>query len=183
MRGIQYLHILKIRRIQRVLILILLSLGPTLLRLPKKRSAWAHDRDHGRSWWATIPQKSWFSELDFVHSYRVRRSTFERLCCCLSSVVPGITTKLRQPVPLHTLVAICLERCATGNCFNSIAKNYNYARNTCWKAHNTVSSAIAGHLFQHWIKFPSTEAQFVTLTQAFQRRRGLINCVGAMDGT
>jgi hypothetical protein len=149
---------------------------------PNPRSAWKHERNPEQSWFATAPQRSWFSSIDFARTYRLKRSTFEILCIQLAPYAQGETTRLRDPVPLHVRVAMFVERCATGNTFHSIGKNYGFPHNTVHKLFDEVANSFQKHFIKSLVKFPTTIEELQRLASAFARRRGLLNCVGAVDG-
>jgi hypothetical protein len=149
---------------------------------PKPRSVWKRERNPSSSWWSTTPQRSWFSSIDFGRTYRLKRSTFEILCAQLAPYVQGKHTKLRDPVPLHVRVAMFVERCATGNTFYTIGKNYDYPDNTVHKIYDEVADAFQKYFLPTLVSFPTSIEGLQRLASAFAKRRGLLNCVGAVDG-
>ena len=149
---------------------------------PIARSAWAHDRSPGSSWFQTHPQRSWFSEINFVRGYRLRPATFETLCAMLAPYATGQDTRYRLAIPLRIRVAMFLERCATGNTYYTIHKHYGFSENAVHGVVEQVAGALFENYFARWVHFPSNPSEFRRLAASFAKRRGFLNCIGDMDG-
>ena len=98
------------------------------------RKAWAWPRS-GATWFNTDAQADWFSDQMFVDIYHCHKLTFRYLVREIGPHVERQITNWRDPVPVETVLAIAIDRLATGSSYRSLARSYGVAFSTCRHAH------------------------------------------------
>ena len=101
------------------------------------RKAWAWPRS-GATWFNTDAQESWFSDQMFVDIFNCHKLTFRYLVREVGPVVERQITNWRDPVPTETVIAIAVDRLATGSSYRSLARSYGVAFSTCRHAHGKM---------------------------------------------
>lgn len=109
------------------------------------------------------------------------RQTFDYLCQRLYPILNKKNTVMRRSISVQQQVAITLWCLATPTEYRTIAHLFGVARSTaCEIVHNTCL-AIVESLMSTYIKFPRGD-QLERVTESFQTKWGVPQCVGAIDG-
>ena len=109
------------------------------------------------------------------------RQTFDYLCQRLHPQLSKKNTVMRQSISVQQRVAITLWCLATPTEYRTIAHLFSVARSTVCEIVHKTCSAIVESLMGTYIKFP-TGSQLEEVTEKFQMKWGVPQCVGAIDG-
>ncbi|XP_028678812.1 uncharacterized protein LOC114667607 [Erpetoichthys calabaricus] len=142
------------------------------------RSIWMRQRCG--VWWEHV-LTSW-TDCEWKENFRMRKTTFLKLCNILHPHLHRETTTFRKAVPVVQRVAICVWRLATNVEFRTISHLFGTGQSTAVTIANHVSSIIVEKLLSVYIKTPS-EHDFRNIIQGFRDQWGFPQCGGAIDGT
>ena len=123
------------------------------------------------------------SELHFRY-LRMSRTTFDEL---LLKVRPFLYRRkyrsaLRPEISPAERLAITLRYLATGNSQVSLSFNFRVGRSTLCRIVRETCSVIWQVLCKDFVRAPSTEDEWIGISEQFARLWNFPNCVGAIDG-
>lgn len=140
-----------------------------ILNFKTQRDTWVKARS--QHWWENIVL-AFFTEQDWLSSFRMGRWTFDYVCVSLQSNLKRRHTHLRQAIPVDKRVAVALWYLATGSGYNTISHLFGLSR-------STVCSALL-FCMQKCIQLP-TGQRLLDIRDGFERRRDFPQCAGAID--
>ncbi|XP_073699849.1 uncharacterized protein [Garra rufa] len=91
-------------------------------------------------------------------------------------------TAFRLSIPHHKRIAIALWKLATNSEYRTISHLFGVGRTTVWRCTKEFCVAAADILLAELIPLPSTES-LAKMAEYFERRWGVPQCVGAIDGS
>ena len=143
------------------------------------RSTWSKERSsHG---WLSILQTlvdhSWW-----LHNLRMSHSTFTYICRELAPHISKQCTTMREPIELERRVAVTIWRLATNVEYRTLGELFGLGRSTVGKIVLETCEAIAQHLLQVHVCFPTDQA-LKQVIRGFDAKSGFPQAVGAIDGT
>ena len=101
----------------------------------RKACAWPRS---GATWFNTDAQAHWFSDQMFIDIFHCHRLTFRYLVREIGPAVERQITNWRDPVPTETVIAIAVDRLATGLSYRSLSRSYGVAFSTYRHAHGMM---------------------------------------------
>ncbi|KAG5854939.1 hypothetical protein ANANG_G00043380 [Anguilla anguilla] len=141
-------------------------------------SVWVHSR--ATEWWEIVVPT--FTEAQWIKNFRMSKDTFLYLCRRLQPELGRHDTNYRYCVPIQKIVAIALWKLATNSEYRSISHLFGVGIATvCHCVHNFCSS-VEKVLMAEVIQCPTSE-KLKEMATYFERRWGLPQCVGAIDGS
>ena len=155
------------------------------LLMTKRREPRVWETFHRASLWDGILTRilSPVSDAAFRRTYRLSRSSFEYLCEELRYELRGQDTNMRETCPLEIRVALTLDRLCNGHTFWTLSEKYHVSQASASKFYSETIEAINRLLTPRWIRFPRTPEELRAVASTFHIRRGMCNCVGAVDGS
>ena len=104
------------------------------------------------------------------------------VCDDLRPFIQRQDTRLRSAVPAELNVAVAVYRLAHGQTYLALSKSLGVPISTCHKICEEVYQVICEQLKPQVIQFPQGDALDRNIT-AFEHRKRLPLCVGAVDGS
>ena len=89
---------------------------------------------------------------------------------------------MRRPISVEEKIAITLRFLATGESYSSLQYQYRVSQTTISRFVPAVCDAIISCFSQDYIKFPSSESDWLEISKKFEEKWHFPNCFGAMDG-
>ena len=123
-----------------------------------------------------------FTARDWLDNFRMSKDTFFYLCAQLSPTLRRGNTVMRKAISVEQRVAITLWCLAIPAEYRTIAHLFGVAQSTVCETVHETSQAIVSALREKYIRFPSNE-NVDAIVDGFQRRWGVPQCVGAVDGS
>ncbi|KAK6493735.1 protein ANTAGONIST OF LIKE HETEROCHROMATIN PROTEIN 1-like, partial [Huso huso] len=148
------------------------------IQCKRRRSVWTHIRS--TDWWERIVGN--FTDAQWLNNFRMSQETFEYLCQRLAPTLQRSATKFRLCVPVHKRVAIALWKLATNSDYRSVGHLFGVSKATVCSCVQEFCMAVTKILLQEHMAVPSAE-QFAEMSDYFDRRWGVPQCVGAIDGS
>ena len=121
-----------------------------------------------------------FTPQDWIKNFRMSRETFDYLCHRLYPILKKENTVMQQSISVQQQVAITLWCLATPTEYHTIAHLFGVARSTVCAIVHKACLAIVENLMGTYIKFPRGD-QLERVTESFQTKWGVPQCVGAID--
>ncbi len=139
---------------------------------------WTHKRSD--EWWKVVVPT--FSEEQWLKNFRMSKETFLYLCQRVQPAMEKQDTNYRLCVPLQQRVAIAVWKLATNVDYRSVAHLFGVSRATACKCLKAFCSAMEDILWPEVMQFPNADT-LQEMANYFENRWGLLQCVGALDGS
>jgi len=123
-----------------------------------------------------------FRDREWVSTFRLRKASFTVLCDLLRRQLTRKNTNLRRSLCVEERVAIFLFRLGHGVSHNIIRSQFGVGKSTSEKIFKEVLDAIISEM-SYFIQLPKSSEEALSISEAFERKRGLPNCFGAIDCT
>ena len=124
--------------------------------------------------------------LDDVGSYRrylrMNTETFEELLLNISPKLEKQRTMMRKPLSVAEKLACTLRYLATGESFSSLQFQFRISKSTISLFIPEVCEAIYESLKDKYLKFPSTEEEWLKISDDIYKHWQFPNSIGCMDG-
>ena len=142
----------------------------------------------GRAAWK-IPRIQNVLEHEFLHfrdrkwleSYRICKDMFQQLTRDLQGLQRQVT-RLSNPVPVRTILAMLLKRIGKGLDYREIGDKFGIGTSTaCIKVNEAMK--LLDTCKMHIISKLQRGKDFQTMINGFQRKWNFPQCLGAIDGT
>ena len=172
---------------EEILVLALLYISRRKKRRKNKRF-WVRSifsRRQGQSEYHTLLQEVRLSDPEAHFQYlRMSRSRFEEL---LSMVSPHLRRRsyhctARPAITPAERLAITIRFLATGNSQASMSFNFRVGRSTICEIVKETSEAIWSVLQPLYVKHPTTDEEWIGISNQFEKCWHFPHCVGAIDG-
>ena len=122
-----------------------------------------------------------FSDRKWLESYRISKDMFEQLTRDLQGLQRQVT-RLRNPVPVRTIVAMLLKRLGKGLDYREIGDKFGIGTSTaCMKVNEATQLLVRSKI--HIISRLQRGIDFQRIINGFQRKWNFPQCLGAIDGT
>ena len=132
-------------------------------------------------WWNRVVLQT-FSESDWIVNFRVSKDSFNFICSKLEPVIKRMDTRLRRAISVEHRVAITLWCLGTPCEYRTVGHLFGVARCTvCVIVHDTCKAIILA-FSKEFLFFPSGAEQDQVI-EGFKQKWGVIQCVGAIDGS
>ncbi|XP_052407883.1 uncharacterized protein LOC127953028 [Carassius gibelio] len=141
-------------------------------------SVWVHNRT--TAWWDSVV--STFTEAQWIKNFRMSKDTFMYLCRRLQPQLERQDTNYRLCITIEKRIAIALWKLATNSEYRSISHLFGIGVATVCRCVHDFCSAVEKVLMPEVIKLPNSE-KLKEMATYFERRWGLPQCVGAIDGS
>ena len=162
----------------------------TCAAISRRLNVFLTDRSQvrGRAAWK-IPRIQNVLEHEFLHfpdrkwleSYRISKDMFEQLIRDLHSHQRQVT-RLRNPVPVKTIVPMLLKRIGKGLDYREIGDKFGIGTSTaCMKVNEAMKLLVSSKM--HIISKLQRGIDFQRIVNGFQRKWNFPQCLGAIDGT
>ena len=148
-------------------------------------------RTHNRKWYINPRSSHWadmlfdsslyFIECDFQRTFRMSRTSFERLHCLLRPSIERSTTRFRRPIPSNRRLAIFLYHITLGASYTVISNQFAVGRSTVSEIVATVSKAIVETLSKQYIRFPLREEALRNI-DTWNRQSQIPGVIACIDG-
>jgi hypothetical protein len=141
--------------------------------------------------WA-YPRQSSFTDTYLIGSYsaamfknrvRVSKPLFQHLCEQLGPRLHRETTNFRKPIPVETRIAASLYRLGHTCSASIISDMFGIGTSTVSPLLWEFVSAVLEELKSIYVRPPSTEEHLQKLADDFQKIRGILGVIGAIDGS
>ena len=109
-------------------------------------------------------------------------STFTYICCELARHISKQCTTMREPIELERRVAVTIWRLATNVEYRTLGELFGLGRSTVGKIVLETCEAIAQHLLQVHVRFPTGQT-LKQVIHGFDAKSGFPQVAGAIDGT
>ncbi|XP_065363219.1 putative nuclease HARBI1 [Calliphora vicina] len=113
---------------------------------------------------------------------RMNSSDFDYLLKLVTPLIKKQTTKLRQPISPTERLAVTLRYLATGESFRSLQYVFRIPHNTISGIIPEVCDAIYSVLQPNYLKIPSSEEEWKSVSEKFLQLWNFPNCIGSIDG-
>ena len=123
-----------------------------------------------------------FNDAQWTQNFRMSRATFDYLCRRLQPDLERHDTNYRQCIPTKKRIAIALWKLATNSEYRSIAHLFGVGISTVCDCVHKFCSAVERVLVADMIQTPNAD-KLREMAAYFERRWGLQQCVGAIDGS
>nr|XP_033946564.1 protein ANTAGONIST OF LIKE HETEROCHROMATIN PROTEIN 1-like [Pseudochaenichthys georgianus] len=145
-------------------------------RIP--RSLWVNNRTS--AWWETVVPT--YTDEQWIKDFRMSKQSFQYLCSRLGATLGRSDTNFRECVPVCKKIAIALWKLATNSEYRTISHLFGVGRSTvCCCVHEFCSSVVT-LLLPEFMPWPNSE-KLKEMALFFERRWGVPQCVGAVDGS
>ncbi|XP_068249076.1 uncharacterized protein [Palaemon carinicauda] len=151
----------------------------------KKRSKWS------KSW---LLKRNDFSHTNLLEELRLKEpqdwfnylrmdeDTFLELLSMVTPIIEKKDTKLREAISPHQRLAATLRFLATGKSYEDLKFSTCISPQALGHIIPETSDAIYRVLKPHYLKFPSSVAEWKAIAQQFENKWQFPNCCGALDG-
>lgn len=151
-------------------------------------SAGAEVSDCG--WWVKERSLIWFDyfllngyeEDRWVKCLSMPKDIFMYLCSELAPFISRHDTRFRKVVPLQVKVGAVVYKLVTGLNFFNCSELFGIGESTAHEFLVEVLDSIIRHLGPKHLYWPSGQ-EMERISSGFDRRFGLVNCQGAIDGS
>ena len=113
---------------------------------------------------------------------RMSPNRFEHLLKLVSPLINKKTTRFREPISPPQRLALTLRFLATGESQQSLSFSYRIGKATVSKIVSETSLAIYNALKQPYLKPPSSEKEWSSISSGFEDTWNFPHCIGAIDG-
>ncbi|KAK4774592.1 hypothetical protein SAY86_009527 [Trapa natans] len=144
------------------------------------RRLWVKDRS--KDWWERVSSPD-FPDAEFKRAFRMSRATFDIICEELDPAITKKNTTLRDAIPVHQRVAVCIWRLATGEPLRLVSKKFGLGISTCHKLVLEVCTAIRDILLPKFVHWPAEEEKLQSIKDEFEAVSGIPNVAGSMYTT
>ena len=165
------------RRKRRACFLFFVNLVAYLQQLPI-RKIWVKPR--AKTFWSMA--KDQWTDNDWVTNLRMSQLTFEKLCEELAPFVERRDTNYRKAISVRERVAITLYRLADTASYRTVSNLFGVGKSTVCQIVLEICSSIVEVLFKRLVHLPVTRQDVETEVEAFFKRAGFPQVVGAVDG-
>ncbi|PKI45834.1 hypothetical protein CRG98_033841 [Punica granatum] len=143
------------------------------------RRLWVKDRS--KDWWEQVNSPN-FPDSEFKRAFRMSRATFNLICDELDPAITKKNTTLREAIPVHQRVAVCIWRLATGEPLRLVSKKFGLGISTCHKLVLEVCNAIRDILLPKFVQWPGDD-RLNLIKSEFEALSGIPNIGGSMYTT
>ena len=118
----------------------------------------------------------------WTNNLRMSHSTFTYICRELAPHISKQCTTMREPIELERRVAVTIWRLATNVEYRTLGELFGLGRSTVGKIVLETCEAIAQHLLQVHVRFPTGQT-LKHVIRGFDAKSGFPQVAGAIDGT
>ncbi len=147
-------------------------------RRPVLPSVWVHNS--ATEWWETVVPT--FTEAQWIQNFRMSKDTFQYFCRRLQGELGRCDTDYCYCIPAPNRVSIALWKLATNSGYRGISHLFGVCISMVWSCVRDFCSAVETVLMTRVIQLPNRE-KLKEMAMYFERRWGLPQCVGAIDGS
>uniref|UniRef100_A0A1I8M9Y5 DDE Tnp4 domain-containing protein n=1 Tax=Musca domestica TaxID=7370 RepID=A0A1I8M9Y5_MUSDO len=113
---------------------------------------------------------------------RMNAADFDNLLKLTAPLLTKKTTQLREPISASERLMVTLRYLATGESFRSLQFIFRIPHNTISTIIPEVCDAIYKVLQPDYLKTPSTETEWLAVSEKFYEKWNFPNCIGSIDG-
>lgn len=113
---------------------------------------------------------------------RMNNAQFMYLVNLLSEDLQKEDTNMRKCISPEELTCLALRYLATGETFRSLEFQFRISRKRISQAITEVSNAIINRLGRTYLKTPTSENEWIEISEKFGERWNFPNGIGALDG-
>jgi len=165
--------------------ILLLGLVMSRRRRKRKHKIWVRDvfkERNGRGTFNLVREMALADEEMFFRYMRMSPSIFEKLLRLVGKRLTKQTTNYRHPVPPEQRLSVTLRHLATGESHISLSLQYRIGRQTISKIIPETCEAIFEVLSPIYLKRPTTQQEWMEISNEFQTKWNLPHVIGALDG-
>lgn len=141
-------------------------------------------------WWVRERSTIWYDYflVSAYEDFRWRnfmgmpRRVFYWMVSEVADILQRQVTRFRKPVPVEIRVGACLHRLVSGHTYFHVGDRFGLGESTVQELMEEVIQAIITVFGPGYLKWPTGD-DLKAVSDGFQRRAGLPNCVGAIDGS
>ena len=115
--------------------------------------------------------------------FRMDVTDFGNILAKISDIIsPKETLGRTNPVQTDEILALTLRSLATGKTLQSLSFQYRISLNAVSYIVKGCCQAIVERMASNFIKFPSTEAEWIDISKRFEEKWNFLHALGAIGG-